>query len=225
MRPTLHWGNCHQEVPRRDSGAWGGVESRWGDRGNQCESRLGGQNPDQVRRLCDPGQLSNLSGPHSLIYEIGYRQFPPAQGSSPWLGATLASPPPHQARLAHRYTKFNATSQVWKPRGAGSHEVTGQNVKRCGVAQSARPQPAIPIARLTWTGRAQGLGLLLSLGLRCCSLRLWEADVCGLSLLSSLHVSEGTCRHSPREIVRLCSLMVCPGHSMESEAMRGQPSV
>lgn len=146
MSPTLHWGSCHQEVPRRDSGAWGGMESRWGARGNQCESRLGDQILDQVCRLCDPEQLVNLSGPHSLIYKMGYPQFPPTPGIKPLAGSHPGFSSLYQAQLAHRYTKFNATSQVWKPRGTGSHEATGQNVKRCWVAQSARPQPAIPIA-------------------------------------------------------------------------------
>lgn len=65
---------------------------------------------------CDPGQLSNLSGPHSLIYKIGYPQFPSAPGINP-LAGSYPGFSPYQAQLAHRYTKFNATSQVWKPGG------------------------------------------------------------------------------------------------------------
>lgn len=119
---------------------------------------------------------------------------------------------PYQAQLASRYTKLNATSQVWEPRGTGSREVTGDNVKRCGMAPGARSRPAIPTAQLTWNRRARWIGLCLGLGLRCCCLWLWEADVCGLCLFPSLHVSKRTCRHSPRGI-------------MGSEATRDQPTV
>lgn len=97
-------------------------------------------------------------------------------------------------------------------------------MKRYGVAPGARSRPAIPTAQLTCNRRAWWIVLCLGLGLGRCCLRLWEADACGLGLFSRLHVSKGTCTHSPRGIMRCCLLMVYPGHPMWSEAT-DQPSV
>lgn len=64
--------------------------------------------------------------------------------------------------------------------------------------------------RLTWAGRAQGLRLPQGLWLQRCGLPLQEAGVRGLGLFSGLHVSEGTCRHSPRGVVRRCPAQCAP---------------
>lgn len=146
MSPTLHWGNCHQEVPRRDSGAWGWVESRWGDRGNQCESRLGGQVLDQVCRMCNPEQLINLSGPHSLIYKMGYPQFPPAPGIKPLAGSHPGFSLLYQVQLAqiHQVQRYFT--------GVETHEATGQNAKRCGSECQAPAHHTHCPTHLDWKG-------------------------------------------------------------------------
>lgn len=67
-----------------------------------------------------------------------------------------------------------------------------------GAAQEAGARPAGPTAQLTWTGRACGLGL------QRCGLPFWKAGVRSLGLFFGLHISEGTCGHSPRGVVRHC---------------------
>lgn len=103
--------------------------------------------------------------------------------SSPW-GQALGWKP-YWAQLVHRYAKLNATSQVWKIRGTGSFEVTGDNVGRCGVAQGAQTPAchAHCLAYLDWKGsgapillRPLALALRLpALGGRCLrpGLLLW----------------------------------------------------
>ena len=106
---------------------------------------------------------------------------------------------------------FSGLSHLcWEPEGSGPGLRTqkGLTERTEEFGKSPTPPPhtlscqphgqGTSDARLTWTGRACGLRL------QRCGLPLWEADVCGLGLFFGLHVSEGTCGHSPRGVVRRC---------------------
>lgn len=168
------------------------------------EARKGCGSPQVTQCPYDPLPHPGLDLPHrGLALPISATR---AGLSRPSAGAcissTQTSPSKHQwARAAHRhrsvrrpFRRCENLSPQWELAPVKSQRGCGRG-EGC---QDARAQPATSTARLTWTGRARGLGL------QGCGLSLREAGVRGLGLFSGLHVSEGTCRHSPRGVVRRC---------------------
>lgn len=152
----------------------------------------------------------SLSGP-GLPVQAWTRPSPSRPSSAPLYQKGLDSQdPPHaegvRVSRARPSRPPAASCPATGPQTPASTRRTSPVGTWEGVGSAGHETPACraPTAGLTWTGRAQGLGLSRGLGLRCSGLPLWAAGVHGLSLFRSFHVSKGTCRHSPKGIVRLC---------------------